>query len=319
MTLPRPVLLPAVLAALAVLAVLAGAAPASANYRVGIGDQSPTVFDQPAFQALYLKRTRYLLPWDWYRAEHQRFETRDFMVKARQAGYEVLVTFTAKRGCWNGGRYSRSKACRAPSTRALRSSFRRFRTAYPHARLFAAWNEANHASQPTYRSPKLAAAYYNALRAACGRCRIMAADVLDSSNVRTWLRTFLRHARRSPRLWGIHNYADVNRRRSSGTVAVLKTVPGEVWMTETGGIVSFGRAFRYSPSRAAARTRTMFALADRFDTRLRGHRSRITRVYIYSWFGRPRGTVFDAGLTNADGTLRPAYRIVAATVKRRLK
>src|SRR3712207_4013303 len=151
MTHLRPVIL------LALLAVLASAAPASANYRVGIGDQSPSMFAHPQFQELKLKRTRYLLAWDWYKKEADRNEVAAFMTAARQQNFEVLVTFTAKRGCFVNNKYKKTSACKAPSTSALKSSFKRFRTAYPWAKLFAAWNEGNHVSQPTFKSPKTAA------------------------------------------------------------------------------------------------------------------------------------------------------------------
>ena len=52
-----------VVAALAALALCAPAA--HANYRVGISEQSPAVFDQPAWQALKLKRIRSIIPWDY--------------------------------------------------------------------------------------------------------------------------------------------------------------------------------------------------------------------------------------------------------------
>ena len=93
---------------------------------------------------------------------------------------------------------------------------------------------------------------------------------------------------------------------------MLATVPGEVWLTETNGIVKFGnsRQFRYSESRAARRTRWMFRLADRYDTTRRGTRSRITRLFVYQWFGAPRGARFDAGLVDPDGTPRAAYFVV---------
>jgi hypothetical protein len=94
---------------------------------------------------------------------------------------------------------------------------------------------------------------------------------------------------------------------------MLRIVPGRVWLTETGGIVKFGesRQFRYSESRAANRTRWMFRLADRYERRRRGLRSRITRLFVYCWFGEPPGAHFDAGLVNPDGTPRRAYSVVA--------
>ena len=44
-----------------------------------------------------------------------------------------------------------------------------------------------------------------------------------------------------PRIWGLHNYRDTNKRKGQkpgGTRRLLKTVKGEVWLTETGGSCS---------------------------------------------------------------------------------
>ena len=37
-------------------------------------------------------------------------------------------------------------------------------------------------------------------------------------------------------------------------------------------------------------------------------RSRITRLYNYQWTGVRRGSRFDAGLVNSNGSARKAYR-----------
>ena len=69
--------------------------------------------------------------------------------------------------------------------------------------------------------------------------------------------------------------------------------------------------FAYSPSRAARRTRWMFpARPGRYDSRRRGLRSRITRLFVYRWFGAPRDASFDAGLVDLGGTPRDAYYVV---------
>jgi hypothetical protein len=227
--------------------------------------------------------------------------------------------FTARRGCWNGKRYSKSSACRAPSTSAYRSAVRTFRAAFPGVKVFAPWNEANHMSQPTSKSPKRAAQYYDVLRKECKGCTVLAADVLDQSTVTSYLRRFIRYSKNKGRAWGLHNYKDVNRRQSKGLTNVLKTVPGEVWLTETGGITTFlTSGFKTSPSRAASATKYMFQLADRFDSKKRGYKSKLTRLYVYRWFGEP-GCNFDSGLVNPDGSPRPAYKQFEKYAKRRLK
>jgi hypothetical protein len=298
----------------AVLVALLAAAPAAGRYGLGVGEQKPEMFASPAWQSLGLQRVRYLVPWDWQRTGAQA-EVAAFMTTARAHRQDVLVTFTARNGCYDGRRYSRAPVCRAPSARAYRAAVRAFDDAYPWVRTYSAWNEVNHVSQPTFRSPRLAVRYYAVLRREARRrhFRVMAADVLDTSNLRAYLRAFLRRAPGDPRLWGLHNYQDVNRRTSADTRAMLRLVPGRVWLTETGGIVKFGesRHFRYSESRAASRTRWMFRLADRYDTRRRGLRSTIARLFVYRWYGEPPGAHFDAGLVNPDGTPRRAYSVVA--------
>jgi hypothetical protein len=296
---------------LALLFALLVVPTAEAKYRVAVGDQSASMFDSPRWQSLKLKRTRYLVPWDWTKSADQVAETTDYMNRARAARQQVLVTFTARRGCWNGRRYSRSKACRAPSARAYKNSFAKFDNAFPWVRTYSAWNEVNHASQPTVRKPGLAVRYYDVLRklARKRKFKVMAADLLDTSNMASYLRSFMRKAKGKPRLWGLHNYQDVNRKTSADTRLMLRLVPGDVWLTETGGIVKF-QGFRYSPSRAAARTKWMFTLANRYDSRQRGMRSKITQLYVYRWFGEAsRSARFDAGLVNADGTPRQAYNV----------
>ena len=292
------------------VALTVPAAPASAAYRVGIGEQDATMFDHEAFQALNVKRVRNIVPWDWYRHDYQVEETRWFMERAKADGAEVLVTFTAPRGCYSAGRYSSSRACKPPSARQYRSSLLRFQREFGRVRAFSPWNEANHASQPTHKRPKLAVRYYRVALDACKGCRIVAADVLDSSDVGSWLREFVRAAPGNPKIWGLHNYADVNRKRTRGLRTVLRIVPGQVWLTETGGIVSFGRQWPYSPARATNRTRYMYKLANRFTKPHRSRDSRVTRMYVYQWKGRERGTAFDSGLTNHQGTPRRAYRVV---------
>jgi Glycosyl hydrolase catalytic core len=295
------------------MAVLVLASPAEAKYRVGVGDHSAAMFTAPAWQSLGLKRVRYVIAWDWA-TTGALDEVDAFMSAARARGQDVLVTFGAHGGCFDGSRYTRTKPCRAPSARAYRRAFRGFDNRYPWVRTYSAWNEVNHISQPTFARPRLAVRYYRVLLRERRRrdFRVVAADVLDTANMHGYLRTFLRHAPGRPRLWGLHNYQDVNNLTSADTRRMLETVPGEVWLTETNGIVKFGDSphWRYSERRAARCTRWLFRLADRFQSKRRGMRSRITGVYLYHWFGLPPGARFDAGLVDPDGTPRAAYRVL---------
>jgi len=317
--LQRVVLPFAALGAFVVTAVvLAGAAPASAAYRVGIGEQNRQMCDAPAWQSLKLKQVRYLVPWDYADHVGQRNEVDHYMLRARAARQDVLVTFTARRGCYlPSGRYSKARVCRAPSASAYRNAFGMFDAKFPWVKTYSAWNEINHKSQPTFKSPRTAAGYYNVLRAQArrGKFRVMAADMLDTSNMGRYLASFRRYAKGSPKLWGLHNYGDVNRRRTTFTKAMLRTVSGEVWLTETGGIVKLLPSFKRSTTRAAARTKDMFRLANRYDTRRPGMRSKITRLFVYTYYGASRSARFDAGLVNPDGSKRPAFGVFARNAR----
>lgn len=302
---------------MAVIAALAMCAPASANYRVGLSEQNPAVFSQPAWQALKLKRIRYIVPWDYVKAGHQA-EVDTYLNAARAANQDVLLMFTAHRGCWNGRTYSKRSECKAPSKSAYKTAVSNFRKAYPWIKTYAPWNEANHVSQPIAKSPKKAAEYYSTLRSVCGsKCKVMAADVLDQSTVKKWLTDFIKYSKNKGRLWGLHNYKDVNRKQSKGLTTVLKTVPGEVWLTETGGITTFAPDFPTSNSRAASATKYMFTLADRFDSKKKGYKSKLTRLYVYRWFGETGN--WDSGLVDIDGTPRPALAQFEKYAAKRLK
>src|SRR4051812_8370414 len=91
----------------AALAALAMCDPASANYRVGLSEQDARVFSQPSWQALKLKRVRFIVSWDYYKDAGQTQQAADFLNAAQAAKQDVLVMFTATRGCYQNGRYSK--------------------------------------------------------------------------------------------------------------------------------------------------------------------------------------------------------------------
>src|SRR4051812_14738313 len=101
--------LPLCLLALVVLAV---PATAQAKYSVGIGEQNAAMFDSSAWQSAKLKRVRYLVPWDWQKQDFQVAADEDWMNRAHAANQDVLVAFTAPRGCYKNGKYKKHrKAC----------------------------------------------------------------------------------------------------------------------------------------------------------------------------------------------------------------
>jgi len=288
------------LAAVMLALVAAPAAPASATLTVGIGDQNVPTFQQPLYLQLGLPIARVMVPWNAALRPRYRAFTSDWLAAVKAAGARPFVTF----GRWSG------QSNKPPSVAAYRRAFKAFRRAYPQVHEYATWNEANNQAQPTWRRPGLVASYYNVMRAGCRGCRIVAADVLDTISAPRWLTRFMRGVRGPrPRLWGLHNYIDVNRHHSiafGGTARVLAAVPGQVWLTETGGLAQTA-ALRFNLRRAARAMHYLFRIAD-------AHRGRITRIYVYNWRGvvtartaKRHRKWWDSGITDPNGKPRPSY------------
>jgi hypothetical protein len=304
---------------IAVLAALVLAAPASANFVVGLSEQKPAVFASPTWQSLKLKRIRYVVPWDWFKYRGQNAEVVAFMNGARAARQDVLLSFAADRSCYVKGRYRHTKACRAPSQKAYAAAVKRFIKAYPWVKTYAPWNEENHVSQPTHGNPRLAAQYYATMRKVAKGKTVLAADLLDQSDLGSYVSRFLRYSHGRGRIWGLHNYEDVNHHRATGLRTMLARAPGQVWLTETGGIVTFLPRWKTSYTRAAKATQYMFSLAKTYNKRHAGYRSKVTRLYVYRWFGEKKGARFDAGLVNPNGSSRKALAVFKKGLKGRLR
>jgi Glycosyl hydrolase catalytic core len=289
------------------LLLLILAAPAAARPAiVGIGDQNAPMFSDPAFRALGIKHARLALAWNWNKDPYTLARTDEWIAAAQAAGVRPFVAFNRD---WSSGGEKR-----LPSLRAYRRSFRAFRARYPHVREFSAWNEANHATQPTYRKPKAAAKFFNAMRASCRGCTVVAADLLDSRNMVPWLKVFKRHAR-GAKLWGLHNYQDANNGTTHGTKALLKAVKGKIWLTETGGILRL-KPSKGSRGKGRKATRAKQATAVKRVFKLARLSQRIDRIYFYEWKQNPKNR-WDSAFVNADGTLRPAYHALKRSLKRR--
>ena len=293
----------------AVCAVALTAAPATGR-KIGIGDQRAAMFSNPHFRALHVRIARLIVSYDavlHHTAESWEIDA--WIRAAEQSHIKPLIAFQHVRGCYVGrhGHIPKTKKCHLPSVKEFRRAFKAFRRTYPKIREYSPWNEANHRSQPTFKNPRRAASYYNVVRSECRGCTIVAADVLDSPHFTRWLKKFRRAARGRPRIWGLHNYQDANNHTTKGTRQMLKAVRGQVWFTETGGIVNFPHR-PFNPRRAAKATKFTFKLA-RMSRRIK-------RLYIYQWTGARRSARFDAGLVDVHGRPRPAYWVVKAHLRK---
>jgi hypothetical protein len=271
---------------------------------LGVGDQMASMFSQQLFTQLRVRLARLVVPWDAMGSP----AVTAWLTAARYAGVDPLIAF----GHGVADRCPDSP-CRLPAVRAYKAQFRAFRRQFPWVRTITPWNEPNHASQPTAQVPRRAARYYNAVRAACRRCKVVAGDMLDSSNLRRYLASYRRALNEVPAVWGLHNYFDTTYGGSAGLKTMLKTVEGQVWLTETGGIVTRRSGERiglpYDEGRAARGVRRAIAMAD-------ARPRRVTRVYLYQWWGGY--DVFDAGLLRPDGKPRPGYRVLLRAQWRRV-
>lgn len=293
---------------LLVVGFMAAPATSHAAFLTGIGDQQSAMFSSPLYRALNTKIVRYIAPYDAMRGglPEDRARARDFLGKARAQNKRILVAFY----------HSRKNPTKIPSTKTYTSAVKAFRKAFPYVKEYQPWNEANrgtvrNGSKIALRSPsaKQSAGFYKALKANCSGCKLTGLDLLDGQNIKpslAYLRAFQKAVRPSqPKIWGLHNYSDTNRNSSTRTKAFLKAVKGEVWLTETGGIVKFGKSFpggSTGEARAARALKKMFSIAK--------SSSRIKRLYIFQWTGSGPDERFDAGLTDINGNARPGYKVV---------
>jgi hypothetical protein len=290
---------------LCVGAAAAAAAPAQTRPPViGIGEQDPGMFASPLWRALRIPDVRVVVSWDGLHRGWERAQIDAYLAAADAAGARVLLSL----GLPRRPGHERS----LPSVRRYVHEFRRFRARFPWVRDYGIWNEANHCGQPSCRRPEQIARYYNAVRGLCRGCRIVAADVLDTSKMVGWIRRFRRVARGRHLIWGLHNYIDANRFYSRGTRRLLRAVSGQVWFTETGGVVARRNGshilFPGSVRHAAKATRWVFHLA--------ALSPRVRRVYFYEWSpGRVPHPRWDSGLVDRRGRPRAAYRVLASWLR----
>ena len=286
-----------------------GAAPPPGGLTIGIADQKPGTFHDQRLLELGVRHARLSVPWDAMRYGWQQRELDTWMAAAKTAGVQPLVTFQR----------SRTRKFSLPRVSEYREEVLRFRRRYPLVREYSPWNEPNIATRAKNYDPARIASYYRVLRKICPSCTVLGADVVDTSSLDRWMRSYLRQFSRAarPQVWGLHNYVDVNSASSWGTQVMRRLAPGEIWFTETGAIVRRKKPTEGGPrdrrttikigaSRALEATKRVFRLA--------ATSPRITRVYIYHWKASRRSS-WDSALVAPDGTARPSFDIFATEAR----
>ena len=279
-------------------------AHAASAYLVGIGDEQPEMFGSPLWRQLHTRIARYIAPYDAVLHRDSLARVTSWIRGAEEQHTQVLVAFY----------HSQHKPTVLPTVAQYRHAVQKFLKRFPYVRQYQAWDEANRGTVHRYfssPSASTAAQYYQALLRLCKKCTVIGLDVLDQSKIGptlAYIQEFKREVNRlhtvMPRIWGLHDYSDVNRLESWRTREVSRALGGQVWLTETGGIVQFGGAFpnRHGSglTRAAKVIKYTFSLAF-------SQAARIRRLYLYDWTGGVNATRFDAGLTDAHHRPRPGY------------
>jgi hypothetical protein len=276
---------------------------AANRYQTGIGEQQPELFADPLWRQLHTRIVRYIVPFDAAVRPYWLAKAGVWIRAAEARHQQIVVAFY----------HSEVTPLKMPSVATYQSDVGKFVRLFPKVRQYQSWNEANRGNVAhMFSSPSAASAamYYQALIRVCGRCSAVGLDVLDSAKVASTLRyvtAFKREISRlktvMPRIWGLHNYSDINRLESRRTRELVHAFGGEVWLTETGGIVKFGKSF---PNRqGAGLRRAAKVLAYMFG--VAGSEPQIKRLYIYNWTGGTSSTRFDAGLMNARAQPRLGY------------
>jgi hypothetical protein len=137
--------------------------------------------------------------------------------------------------------------------------------------------------------------------------------MLDMPGMGRWVRQFSRWLGFTPRLWGLHNYVEANRFRTTRLRELRRATRGaQIWLTETGGLV---RRDNHSttdipegPRHAGDVTRYIF---DEIVPR----NPQITRVYIYHWNSSSPKDTWDSALITPGGRERSALYVLRRVLR----
>lgn len=336
------------------------AQPRAAGHAQGVADSGAAAFASPLWREMGVIRARVIVPYDVAlrpASDPRRQDFEDWLAKARAVGASrnVGLARIPERGRPGYGR--------APGEKAYRKAFRAFVATYHgQAEVIGPWNEPNFkptdgsrarlpggryfldqpgggcgASKPkvTNCGPRLAAYYYRWAATDCPKCRLAAAEFAGTQSS-DYIQKYKRHlGPRRPKIWGVHNYADVIRYqvRGENRPAELRTflrelyctsghhcVPGRtdwtsgnVWIGATGAYYQLDCRTHHVPCDPGTNVHVLGersqCRAAAFINRLSGVSGKITRIYFYTFTDGRSGD--NTGIVNARGTApRKAYAVV---------
>jgi hypothetical protein len=276
------------------------------NYLTGLGDESPEMFTDANWTQLKTKIARYIAPWDAVAHPYSLDKAKVWIKAAEAAHQQILVAFY----------HSEYSPTRMPSVAQYKHDVQKFIKLFPHVKQYQAWDESNRGNiRGVLASPSASATaqYYQALIRVCKDCTVLGLDILDAQNISPTLQYISEFKKEigklrtvMPKIWGLHNYSDINRLESWRTRDLVRALGGQVWLTETGGIVQFGGGFPNKNGSGLRRSAKVLS----YMFNVAASQRQIKRLYVYDWTGGNAKTRFDAGLTDEHHVPRPGYVVV---------
>lgn len=281
-------------------------AHADARYLTGIGDNNTKMFYSTYWTRLHTKVVRFVAPYDAAVHRNSLVRATAFIQAAEAAHQRILVAFY----------HSEHTPTRLPTVAQYMHDVRRFVKRFPHVSEYVSWDEANRGNVAHYfssPSARAVARYYQALIRVCRSCAVIGLDILDGQSLRpalSYIAEFRHEIGRlqtiMPRIWGLHNYVDLNHYEDWRTHDLARALGGAVWLTETGGIVKFAGAFPNTHGSGLRRAAKVL----QYTFRVASAVPQIKRLYIYNWTGAPPSARWDSGITNAHLRPRPGWAVV---------
>jgi len=145
--------------------------------RVGISDQHAATLADPRLRGLAVSEGRIVVPWDVALTDPAWVS--DWLAAAAPT-FRPLIAFE------HGAGEQCPQTCRLPSPQEFDDAVAAFHARWPQVTQFTAWNEPNHPSQPTVKSPAAAARFFDVLKAQCAACTVVTGDFLDSASMKSW-------------------------------------------------------------------------------------------------------------------------------------
>jgi hypothetical protein len=297
---------------------------------VGLADNQAAMFDNPYFKGLGAGWVRLIVPWDQEIRPHA-FVT-EWLKAAQLQRRKVLAVF----GIGGCGR----EHCTGQEYRGTNAQYERgvrlFVQRHPWIKYYSTFNEPNEGWSRMRGHLEDYTTRYIFLSKLCqGRCTNVGGEVALGERIphggreqsTNWGLRFMADLKRrkalryAPRIWGLHNYVDVNRREVKWTRSWMKAFKGTIWFTETGALMNRpGGRLGFPDSRPAYTypclgTEECQNIAMRFlllhmRGRLPQGRSRVQRIFVYQMFANGAPDGFDSGLLNTHLQPRAAYKTV---------